>query len=90
MADLIIITSTKPLEDLWFDESEDFEQLSRRITTRIEVKEDKIYIDNYDPKSKTIKYVTSIANPIKELIKTNKKSEQVSSFTHDWFKDNFG
>ncbi len=90
MADLIIITSTKPLEDLWFDESEDFEQLSRRITTRIEVKEDKIYIDNYDPKSKTIKHVASIANTIKELIKTNKKSEQVSSFTHDWFKENFG
>lgn len=66
LGDLIIITSTRPLYDLYMDlEIEDKQQLYRRISQQYQFTIDKIYIYEYSDKFKRYEPIGSMPNVIK-------------------------
>lgn len=66
IGDLIIITSTRPLYDLYFDlDIEDKQQLYRRIGQQYQFREDKILIFEYSEKYKKYQFIGSMPNVIK-------------------------
>lgn len=71
VGDLIIITSTRPLYDLYYNlDIEDKQQLYRRIQQQYQFTHDKIYIYNYSDVLRRYEQFGSIPNVIKMSKKT--------------------
>lgn len=80
IGDLIIITSTRPINDWYFNKTpEDKHQLYRRVRTWFKFDGNKIFYFEYDDKTKRYELVGSSPNPI--VIKKEKTKQLIDVFS---------
>lgn len=87
LADLIILTSTQPIDSVFNNLNEDARQIRRRISTVIELNEKEAIVSAYDEKTNQYYESFRFENPLNEYLKNLPKKEKKDTIS--WLRKTF-